>query len=58
MKCFKCKLYPKVWLEHGRKIGEDWTINSLSFVLESNLTGFVQLGYKELPIWEFVEANK
>ena len=21
--CFKCKLYPKVWLEHGHVIGED-----------------------------------
>ena len=33
--CFKYKLNPSVWLEHGHKIGEDWTINALRLVSES-----------------------
>ena len=37
--CFKYKLHPKVWLEHGHKIGEDWTINILRFISESDSTG-------------------
>ena len=47
--CFKCKLHPKVWLEHGHKIGEDWTINALRIVSESVSTSYVQLGLKKLP---------
>ena len=42
--CFKYKL-------HGRNIGEDWTINILSLVLESNSTGSARLGVKEAPNW-------
>ena len=30
--CFKRKLYQKVWLEYGHKIGEGWTFNTLRFV--------------------------
>ena len=56
--CFKCKLHPKVWLEHGHKIGEDWTINALRLVSESDCTGPAWLGVKEVPIWEFVEVDK
>lgn len=36
--CFKCKLNPKVWLEHGYNIGETWTINTLRLVLKSDRT--------------------
>ena len=42
--CFKCKLYPKVWLENGHIIGEDWTINTLILVSESDSTGSARLG--------------
>ena len=44
--CFKYKLHPKVWLKHGYKIGEDWTINTLRLVSESDLTDYVRLGVK------------
>ena len=54
----KGKLHPKVWLEHGHKIGEDWTINAFRLVLESDLTGSIRLGVKEAPIWEFIEVDK
>ena len=50
-------MYPKVWLEHGHKIGEIWTINALRLVSESDSTGSVRLGIKEAPIWEFVEVD-
>ena len=56
--CFKCKLYPKVWLEKWHKIGGDRTINALRLVSESDSTGSVRLGVKEAPIWEFVEVEK
>ena len=48
--CFKCKLNPKVWLEHGHKIGEDWKINALRLVSESNCIGPARLDVKEAPI--------
>ena len=54
---YKYKLNPKAWLKHGHKIGEDWTINSLRLVLESDCTGLARLGVKEVPIWEFVELD-
>ena len=44
--CFKCKLHPKIWLEHRHKIGEDWTINTLGLVSESDLTESARLGVK------------
>ena len=37
--CFKCKLNQKVWLEHGYKTGEDWTINDLRLLSQSDYTG-------------------
>ena len=55
---FKCKLYSKLWLEHGHNIGEDWTINTLRLVSESDSTGSARLGVKEGPIWEFFEVDK
>ena len=57
-RCFKCKLHPKIWLERGHKIGEDWTINSLILVSDSNSTGSVWIGVKEVPIWKCVEVDK
>ena len=47
-RCFKCKLHPKIWLERGHKIGEDWTINTLRLVLELYSTGLARLGVKKL----------
>ena len=32
--CFRSKLRPKVWLQCGQKISEDWTINALRLVSE------------------------
>ena len=55
--CFKYKLNPSVWLEHGHKIGEDWTINALRLVSESYCSEPAWLGLKEAPIWEFVELH-
>ena len=52
--CFKCKLHPKVWLEHGYTIGEEWTIDTLRLVSESDFTGSARLGVKEDPIQECV----
>ena len=46
--CFKYKLHPKIWLEHGHKIGKDWTINTLRLVSESDSTGLARLGVKKL----------
>ena len=41
------------------KIGEDWTINALRLILESDSTGSAKLGVKEVPIWEFIhEVDK
>ena len=41
----KCKLYPKVWPEHGHNISQHWTINALRLVSESNSNGdSVRLG--------------
>ena len=37
--CFKYKLHPKVWLEYGHTICEDWTINTLR--LDDNLIRLV-----------------
>ena len=37
-------------LEHGYKIGEDWSINALRLISENNSTGFTRLGVKEAPI--------
>ena len=54
---FKCKLNPKVWLEHGHKIGEDWSINALRLVSESDCIGPARLVVKEAPNWEFVELD-
>ena len=45
--CFKYKLHPKVWLDHGYKIVEDWTQNSLRLVLEYDSTGSVRLSGDE-----------
>ena len=56
--CFKCKLHPKVLLEHGHKIGEYWTISALRLVSESNSTNSARLSVKEVPSWEFVEVDK
>ena len=56
--CFKCKLYPKLYLEHAHEIGEDWTINALRLVSESDSTRSSWLGVKEAPVWEFVEVDK
>ena len=39
-------------------IGEDWTINTLRLVSESDSTGCARLGVEEAPIWHFVEVNK
>ena len=55
--CFKSKLNPKVWLEHGYRIGEDWTINALRIVSESDCEGPARLDVKGAPIWEFVELD-
>ena len=55
--CFRCKLNPKVRLEHGHKIGKYWTINALRLVSESGCTGPSRLGVKESSIWEFVELQ-
>ena len=55
--CFKCKLNLKVWLEHGHKIGEDWTINDLRIVSESDCEGPARLDVKGAPIWEFIELD-
>ena len=52
--CFKCKLHHKVWLEHGYKIGEDWSINALRLISESTSTGFARLGVKEGCVIFFV----
>ena len=41
--CFKYKLHPKVKLEREHKIGEDWTINGLRLVSESDSTGSIRL---------------
>ena len=49
-RCFKYKSNPNVWLEHGHRIGEDWTINTLRLVSESNCTGPARFGVKEAPI--------
>ena len=51
-------MHPKVWLEHGHKISEDWTLNALRLISESDSTSSVRLGVKEAPIWEFVEIDK
>ena len=51
-------MHPKVWLEHGHKIGEIWTINALRLVSESDSTGSIRLGVKVTPIWAFVEVDK
>ena len=56
--CFKCELYPKVCLKRGHKIGEDWTMNALILVSESNSTGLAGHGVKESPIWDFFEVDK
>ena len=48
--CIKCKLNPKVWLEHGHKIGEDWKINALRLDSESNCIGPARCDVKEAPI--------
>ena len=48
--CFKCKVNPKIWLEHEYKIGEDWTINALRLVSKSDYTRSARLGVKEAPI--------
>ena len=56
--CCKCKLNPKVWLEHEHKIGENWAMNALRLVSESDFTGSTRLGVKEAPIWKFVEVDK
>ena len=48
--CFKCKLNTKVWLEHGHKIGEEWTINALRLLSESDRTEPSGLGVKKTPI--------
>ena len=55
--CCKCKLNPKVWLEHEHKIGENWAMNALRLVSESDFTGSTRLGVKEAPIWKFVELH-
>ena len=46
-----------MWLEYWHKIGEDWTINALILVSESNSTGLAGRGVKESPIWECVELD-
>ena len=56
--CYKIKLHPKIQLEHGHKIGEAQTINTLRLVSEAYSTGSARLGVKEVPIWEFVEVDK
>ena len=56
--CSKCKLHPKVWLQYGHEISEYWTINTLSWLSESDSTGSTRLGVKEAPIWKLVEVDK
>ena len=51
-------MHPKVCLEHGHKIGEDWTINDLRSISESDSIESSRLGVKEAPIWKFVEGDK
>ena len=55
--CFKCKLNQKVWLEHGYKTGEDWTINDLRLLSQSDYTGPAWLGVTETPIWELLDLH-
>ena len=55
--CFKFKLHPKVWQEYGHVIAEDWTINALRLVSESDSTRSARLGVKGAPIWEFIELD-
>ena len=55
--CFEYKRRPKVWLECGYVIGEDWTINTLILISISNSTSSTRLGVKESSIWEFVELQ-
>ena len=40
------------------KIGEDWILNALRLVSESDSTGSARLGIIEASIWEFVEVDK
>ena len=40
---FKYKLHPKIWLEYGHKICEDWTIHTLRLISESDSTGLARL---------------
>ena len=56
--CFEYKRRPKVWLECGYVIGEDWTINTLILISISNSTSSTRLGVKESSIWECVEVDK
>ena len=56
--CFKCKLNPKVWLEHWYKVGKYWTIHLLRLFSESDLTSSTRLGVKEAPSWKSVEVDK
>ena len=51
-------LHPKVWLEHGHKIGGDWTINALRLFSESESTSATRLGVISALIWEFVQVDK
>ena len=48
--CFKCKLQPNVWLEHGHKICEDWTLKALRLLSAFESTGIAWLGVQEAPI--------
>ena len=56
--CMKYELHPKVWLECGRKIGDDWFIKDLKLMSESDSAGSVRLCVKEVTIWEYVEIEK
>ena len=48
--CIKCKLYPKVWLEYGHKVGDDWSIKSWRLISESYSTVSTRFNVKEAPI--------
>ena len=56
--CFKYKLHSKAQLEYRNKIGQEWTINTLRLIPESNSTSSTRLGIKESPIQEFVKVDK
>ena len=50
-------LHPKVQLERGHKIGNDWSIKALRLMFESDSAGYVRVGTKEVPIQEIFEVS-